>query len=151
MDLKEVYHKASKLREEKVKSLSEFNQNFLHDSNLLRDALINIIKDIILQKIVSSDDNSLKKIIVFNIFDKLSSEIISSKKTSVKPKTFFTGFWQSSSRTYNLNPFHEAGISTMTDEINTYIKDSKIVLKDISDPTKSLKHVLEITIPPKPN
>ena len=110
MDLKNVYEKALKLREEKAKSSSEFNINLVHDSNLIRDAMINIIQDLILQKIVSSDDNSLKKIIVFNIFDKLSSEIISAKKTSVKPKTFFTGFWQTSSRTYNLNPFHEAGI-----------------------------------------
>lgn len=151
MDLKDVYDKAQKLREEKAKSFSEFNINLVHDSNLIRDAMINIIQDLILQKIVSSDDNSLKKIIVFNIFDKLSSDIISAKKTSVKPKTFFTGFWQTSSRTYNLNPFHEAGISLMIDEINVYLADSDIVLKDISDPSKSFKHVIEITIPPKPN
>ena len=68
-------------------------------------------------------------------------------KTNVKVKTLFTGFWDTTTKTHTLEPFKEAGSDMILNVINERIHPMR--LSNISDRTKSLKMVLELTIPPK--
>ena len=67
------------------------------------------------------------------------------KQTRIKPSTFFYGFWNPETQTFNLDPFIDADIEKMVFERAVEVlKDSNYLMEDISDTTKSKMKVCKI-------
>ena len=125
-------------------------KDFAHDSDLIRDEIISkIIHPQCVRVISRGDDDRSKEFKIWNIFsdDNLTMPNLR-LRGRVKVKTFFTGFWDPSSRTHSFELFEAAGRECMIDELNRVLHP--IYVKNVSDSGKSFAHVLSVYIPARP-
>lgn len=149
--LNDLYEQADQKRKKTEHETSEkkrlFYRNFAHDSDKIRDAIIEIIKPLCVAHISRGDDQKEKVFQIWDIQKQVQPEHLD-LKTNVKFMTFFNGFWDSSSRTHSFDTFTAAKRKGMIDELNLELKP--ITVKNISDPGKSLRFVISVTIPSRP-
>ena len=149
MRLDQIYAKASKIRIESTDYQKEFTEKLKHDSILIASSIFEFLMNEIPYKLSKTDDSEEKFILVWNIQKKLYIDD-SLRKTNVKFRTFFTGFFDSNTKTFTKEPWQKAGLDLMVDEVNKLFLDTGIYIEDVSDTNKSYAHVIKLTIPPKP-
>lgn len=82
---------------------------------------------------------------LFNVCD--SIEVAeSARMTRIRPQTFFLGFWNPETKTHSTEAFREAGVEVMMLEaLQQAFSPRGYTIKDVSDPSRSLQHVLEVS------
>ena len=130
---------------DKEKRKHERLQNLRDDSNMIRDELVDVIQDAIVRYISRSYNPEEEH--VFNIWNLQREDCIKDLpiKSNVKASTFFTGFWDATTRTHNKDLWDEAGIGLMLDELNKAL--NPVVLTDVSDSGRSFNYVVKCVIP----
>lgn len=152
VNLEQLYAKSDKKREElkrsseREESIKEtLRNNLAHDSDMIRDAIINKIIMPQCERIMAKSNDDEEK--VFKLWNIQYEECLRSLplKGNMKVSTFFTGFWDDASKSHTFDAFEEAGKKKMFDELKDKILP--LVLTDISDRSRSMAYVLTCTIP----
>ena len=149
MRLDQIYAKASKIRTESTDFQKEFTDKLKEDTILIASAIYEFLINEIAYKISRTEDSEEKYFIIWNIQKKLFIDD-SLRKTNVKFRTFFTGFFDSKTKTFTKESWEKAGLDLMVDEVNKLFLGTGIYIEDVSDTTKSYAHLIKVTVPPKP-
>ena len=130
---------------DKDKRKQERLQNLRDDSNMIRDALGDVVQDCIVRYISRSYDP--EEYHEFNIWNPQREECLKHLplKSNIKASTFFTGFWDVNSLTHNSDLWEEAGIDLMLEELNKVLDPVRLI--DISDSGRSFNFVLQCQVP----
>ena len=147
--LNQIYAKASKIRIESTDFQKEFLEKLTEDTILIASTIYEFLINEITYKISRTEDSDEKYFIIWNIQKKLFIDD-SLRKTNVKFRTFFTGFFDSKTKTFTKESWDKAGLDLMVDEVNKRFLGTGIYIEDVSDTTKSYAHLIKVTIPPKP-
>lgn len=152
INISDLYAKSDKKKEE-AKSNQEkedgmkemLRKNLADDSDTIRDAIIEQIIKPQCERIMAKGNDADEK--VFKLWNIQYSDALRSLplKGKMKVPTFFTGFWDDSSKTHSFEAFEAAGKKKMLDELNDKI--APLHLTNISDRDKSMAYVLTCTIP----
>lgn len=117
--------------------------------NKMRDDFVIVVQavcDLIVDAARDAIASGKSSFRIFNVCDQLS---LPTRHTSIKPLTFFTGFWRPETRSHDRQPFVDAGIDiSMLSAIQSVLHDRQYRVTDVSDPSISYAHVLEIGLTP---
>ena len=152
--LDKIYTNASKLRKENNDYNLSKCVNLRHDSQIISQLIFDYLVNEITYRISKTNNfNNHKTFIISNIHKRITKAVIidfSKFKTKYSFRTFFTGFYDRTHKTYDKYLWDKAGIGLMTDEVNKLFFGTGIYIKDISDSSISSNHVIKVYIPPKP-
>jgi len=149
MSLQELYKTASQIRELSDEKKKLFYQDLKHDSSMIAILIYDYIIQLIPHVLSNRDHTVVTDFMVWNILKKINIDD-SLKKTNIKCKTFFTGYYNSTTKTFSYDQWKAAGIGLMVEEVNKLFLSTGIFIQDVSDKNKSFAHVLLVTVPPKP-
>ena len=150
--LNELYDKSIQLRTDSVsesKKRHDYTIEILkQDHALLLNAYSEHIENLCIRSLSKMDMDEHTKGLTIRVWN-ICANVKVSKISNIKPKTFFTGFWDSTAKAHNDDMWKEAGIPLMLTSLQDKLSHLKIT--DISDRSKSSSHVLEIVVPGKPS
>jgi len=135
-------------REEESKAKTNKYQNYLRDlredSNTIRDVLKENILTFVANRLSRSlDPDEDKEYRLWNIHQKIDAPL--SLKLRIKPSTYFTGYWDTVTRSHRCDDWKNAGIGLMVEELNKVL--SPITLVDISSKGLSCNWVYLCKVP----
>lgn len=150
--INEIQREAAALRalrangnEAKAQENKQFLDDLKHDSKIIVDAFLEIIKK--RSTICYSYPNPVLGFTFFDVHIEIHRMVNDKLKSGVKVRTFFTGFWSRFRGRFDVSKWQEAGIGLIVPEVNKRLQGSGIEVTDISDRAKSMKLVLQVTIP----
>ena len=140
----------SSLHKDAASYQSAFPQDLAHDSDLIRDALLSFMRNVIVKKL-SSEKQAGKEEVTISFWDLHHSPALDDKalrskmKTRMKPTTFFTGMWDRDRKEHDLSLWEKAGKGLMVEELRKAMLPCLLV--DATNLSLSKHRVLQVTVP----
>jgi len=135
---------SKRLQEKRSDKYKKYLQDLREDSNTIRDALKENILTFIANRLSEClDPDEDKEYRLWNIHQKIDKPL--SLKLRIKSSTYFTGYWDTVTRSHRCSDWKDAGIGLMVEELNKVL--SPITLLDISAKSMSCNWVYLCKVP----